>query len=126
VSEGQTFCRRKRVFGMLEVSEARRLQELERENRELKRMLAVPPLKNRVLSYAGKKKAVSPAHKRTRSSGNKISAVGLARRLTGTPAESARPELRRVGQAAPAAEWKPKLTEFLQTTKADAKKGQQP
>jgi putative transposase len=48
----QTFDRWKRVFGMMEVSEARRLKELERENTELKEEL----LKNRVLSYVCEKK----------------------------------------------------------------------
>jgi putative transposase len=52
----QTFYRWKRVFGMMEVTEARRLKELERENTELKKMLAEEMLKNRVLSYVCEKK----------------------------------------------------------------------
>ena len=44
-----SFHRWKRQFGQLEVKEARRLKELERENGELKRMLAEALLKNRVL-----------------------------------------------------------------------------
>ena len=36
----QTFHRWKREFGMLEVSQAKRLKELESENSELKKMLA--------------------------------------------------------------------------------------
>ena len=42
-----TFHRWKRQFGHLEVKEARRLKELERENGELKKMLADALLKNR-------------------------------------------------------------------------------
>ena len=44
-----SFHRWKRQFGQLEVNEARRLKELERENNELKKMLAESLLKNRVL-----------------------------------------------------------------------------
>ena len=52
----QTFYRWKRVFGMMEVSEARRLKELEKENNELKKMLAESLLKNRVLEAVCEKK----------------------------------------------------------------------
>ena len=58
-----TFHRWKKQFGQMEVNEARRLKELERENTELKKMLAEEMLKNRVLSYVCKKKAVSPAQR---------------------------------------------------------------
>jgi putative transposase len=44
-----SFHRWKRPFGQWEVKEARRLKELERENGELKKMLAEALLKNRVL-----------------------------------------------------------------------------
>src|ERR1035441_2864064 len=44
-----SFHRWKRQFGQLDISEARRLKELERENSELKKMLAEALLKNRVL-----------------------------------------------------------------------------
>ena len=44
-----TFHRWKRQFGQMEVKEARRLKDLERENGELKKMLAEASLKNRVL-----------------------------------------------------------------------------
>ncbi len=44
-----SFHRWKRQFGQLDVNEARRLKELERENSELKKMLAESLLKNRVL-----------------------------------------------------------------------------
>jgi putative transposase len=44
-----TFHRWKRQFGQMEVNEAKRLKELERENTELKKMLADSLLKNRVL-----------------------------------------------------------------------------
>ena len=46
----------KRQFGHMEVNEARRMKELERENRELKEMLADSLLKNRVLEAVCEKK----------------------------------------------------------------------
>lgn len=52
----QTFHRWKRQFGMMEINEARRLKELERENAELKKMLAEALLKNRVLEAVCEKK----------------------------------------------------------------------
>jgi putative transposase len=51
-----SFHRWKRQFGQMDVNEARRLKELERENTELKKMLAEEMLKNRVLSYVCEKK----------------------------------------------------------------------
>ena len=42
-----TFHRWKKQFGHMEVNEARRLKDLERENTELKKMLAESLLKNR-------------------------------------------------------------------------------
>jgi putative transposase len=51
-----TFHRWKKQFGHMEVNEARRLKELERENTELKKMLAEEMLKNRVLSFVCEKK----------------------------------------------------------------------
>ena len=51
-----SFHRWKRQFGQMEVNEARRLKELERENNELKKMLAVSLLKNRVLEAVCEKK----------------------------------------------------------------------
>ena len=47
----QTFHRWKRQFGLMEVNEARRLKELEKENTELKKMLADSLLENRVLRF---------------------------------------------------------------------------
>lgn len=44
-----TFRRWKQQLGQLEINDARRLKELERENTELKKMLAELLLKNRVL-----------------------------------------------------------------------------
>lgn len=55
VSE-QTFHRWKRQFGMMEIPEARRLKESEKENTELKKMLADSLLKNRVLEIVNAKK----------------------------------------------------------------------
>jgi len=51
-----TFHRWKKEFGHMEVNEARRLKELERENSELKKMLAESLLKNRVLEAVCEKK----------------------------------------------------------------------
>jgi putative transposase len=51
-----TFHRWKRQFGQMEVKEAKRLKELERENSELKKMLADSLLKNRVLEAVCEKK----------------------------------------------------------------------
>ena len=51
-----TFHRWKKQFGHMEVNEARRLKELERENSELKKMLAESLLKNRVLEHVCEKK----------------------------------------------------------------------
>lgn len=51
-----TFHRWKREFGMMDINEAKRLKELERENGELKKMLADSLLKNRVLEAINAKK----------------------------------------------------------------------
>lgn len=51
-----TFHRWKKQFGQMDVNEARRLKELERENSELKKMLAESLLKNRVLEAVCEKK----------------------------------------------------------------------
>ena len=51
-----TFHRWKKQFGHMEINEARRLKELERENNELKKMLAESQLKNRVLEAVCEKK----------------------------------------------------------------------
>ena len=52
-----SFHRWKRQYGQMEINEARRLKELERENSELKKMLAESLLKNRVLEMVCEKKA---------------------------------------------------------------------
>jgi putative transposase len=52
----QTYYRWKRQFGQMEINEARRLKDLERENAELKKMLAESLLKNRVLEAVCEKK----------------------------------------------------------------------
>jgi putative transposase len=66
----QTFYRWKRAFGMMGISEARRLKELERENRELKQMLADSLLKNRVLEAVCEKNCKpGPSAGRCRPSG---------------------------------------------------------
>jgi putative transposase len=51
-----SYHRWRRQFGQMELNEARRLKELERENRELKEMLAESLLKNRVLEAVCEKK----------------------------------------------------------------------
>ncbi len=51
-----TYHRWRKQFGLMEVDEARRLKELERETTELKRMLAESLLKNRVLEAVCEKK----------------------------------------------------------------------
>jgi putative transposase len=51
-----TFHRWKKQFGQLDVHEARRLKELERENTELKKLLADSLLAKRVLEFALEKK----------------------------------------------------------------------
>ena len=51
-----TFHRWKRQFGQMEVNEAKRLKELERENGELKKMLAEALLAKRVLEFVCEKK----------------------------------------------------------------------
>jgi putative transposase len=55
VSE-QTFHRWKREFGMMEVSQARQLKELQKENARLKRMLADEMLGKELLKEALEKK----------------------------------------------------------------------
>ena len=51
-----TYHRWRAQFGLMEVNEARRLKELERENGELKKMLAESLPRNRVLEAVCEKK----------------------------------------------------------------------
>ena len=51
-----SFHRWKRQFGQMDLNEARKLKELEREKSELKKMLAEALLKNRVLEAVAEKK----------------------------------------------------------------------
>ena len=51
-----TFHRWKKQFGQMDVNEAKRLKELERENTELKKLLAEALLAKRVLEYGVEKK----------------------------------------------------------------------
>ncbi|XHR31247.1 MAG: transposase [Chthoniobacteraceae bacterium] len=51
-----SFHRWERQFGQMDVNEAKRLKELERENSELKKMLAESLLKNRLLEMVCEKK----------------------------------------------------------------------
>jgi putative transposase len=52
----QTFYRWRRKYGGMEVSEAKKLRELERENTELKKMVADLSLDNRMLKDLNSKK----------------------------------------------------------------------
>jgi putative transposase len=51
-----TFHRWKRKYGDIDIADAKRLRELEKENVELKKMLAEAMLKNRVLEEVNSKK----------------------------------------------------------------------
>ena len=51
-----TFHRWKKQFGQMDLNEAKRLKALERENTELKKMLAEALLAKRVLEYVVEKK----------------------------------------------------------------------
>ena len=77
----QTFYRWKRVFGMMDISEARRLKELEKENSELKKMLAEALLKNRVLEAVCEKNCKPGAPARSSPPGGKPGAVLRASRV---------------------------------------------
>jgi putative transposase len=52
----QTFYRWRNKYGGMDVSEARRLKALERENTQLKQIVADLTLDNRILSDVNKKK----------------------------------------------------------------------
>jgi putative transposase len=52
----QTFYRWRRKYGRMEMADAKRFKELEKENSELKKMLADEMLKSRVLEETLKKK----------------------------------------------------------------------
>ena len=52
----QTFYRWKKKYGALELADAKRLKELEKENTELKKMLVESMLENRVLKEVNSKK----------------------------------------------------------------------
>jgi len=55
ISEG-SFYRWKKKYGDMDVSNAKRLKELEKENTELKKMLAETMLDNRILKEVNSKK----------------------------------------------------------------------
>jgi putative transposase len=52
----QTFYRWRRKYGGMEVAEAKKLRDLERENSELKKMVAELSLDNRMLKELNSKK----------------------------------------------------------------------
>jgi putative transposase len=64
-----TYHRWKRLFGHMEVNEAKRMKELERENTELKKMLADAMLAKKVLEYALEKNCEPGAQEAGRGSG---------------------------------------------------------
>jgi len=64
-----SFHRWKRQFGQMDVNEVRRLKELERENSELKKMLAEALLKNRVLEAVCEKNSKPRAATRSSAEG---------------------------------------------------------
>ena len=51
-----TFHRWKRKYGDMDIADAKRLKELEKENAEIKKMLAESMLENRVLKEVNSKK----------------------------------------------------------------------
>jgi transposase-like protein len=59
-----SFHRWKRQFGQMEISEARRLKDLERENGELKKMLASSIAEKPCAGGSMRKKMVSPGHRK--------------------------------------------------------------
>jgi hypothetical protein len=59
-----TFHRWKNQLEQIEVSEAKRLKQLEGENAELKKMLAESLRKNRVLEAGVRQKVLSPKQRR--------------------------------------------------------------
>ena len=63
VSE-QTFYRWRKKYGNLELADAKRFKELEKENTELKKLLADQMLKNQVMDGNVVKKVVSPKQKK--------------------------------------------------------------
>ena len=83
-----SFHRWKRQFGQMEISEARRLKELERENSELKKMLAESLLKNRVLEAVcaknSKPGASAGAGAESRGGGDVLRAGGVSDSPTAT------------------------------------------
>jgi len=59
-----TFHRRKNQLGQMKVSDAKRLKQLERENTELKKILAESLRKNRVPEAGVRQKVISPEQRR--------------------------------------------------------------
>ena len=59
-----TFHRWKNQLGQMKVSDAKRLKQLQRENTELKKILAESLRKNRVLEASVRQKVISPEQRR--------------------------------------------------------------
>jgi putative transposase len=77
-----TYHRWRKQFGHMDLNEARRLKELERENTELKKMLADAMLAKKVLEYALEKNCEPGAQKAGRGSGRQRRSVLRAGRLS--------------------------------------------
>jgi len=90
----QTFYRWRTKFGGMDVSEARRLKELERENAELKKMVADLSLHNRLLKELNAKKMVSLADRR-QAAEHLESMLGVSERRACRVVEIARSTKRR-------------------------------
>ena len=97
----QTYHRWRNQFGGMKAGDAKRLKTLERENRELKQIVADKELENRALQEIRPGKLVGPS-KRRRAADMLQSRLGLSQRRaclivgqarsTQTPAGQGRPE----------------------------------
>ncbi len=78
----QTFYRWKKKYGDMELADAKRLKALEKENAELKKMLAESMLENRVLKEVNSKKgepcATEKGRRPCRCSATVLGAQGLS------------------------------------------------
>ena len=76
-----TYHRWRKQFGHMDLNEAKRLKELERENTELKKILADAMLAKKVLEYALEKNCEPGAQERGRGSGRERWGVLRAGRM---------------------------------------------
>jgi putative transposase len=94
ISSQHTFYRWRRKYGGMDVSEAKKLKNLERENAELKRLVADLSLDSRALKELNSKKMVRLADRRRRAEYLQR-ATGLSERRSCRLAELARGAKRR-------------------------------